>query len=187
MRFYALAFLAILLAACMETGPQKTLNEMAQAMEKNNGTAFLANINMPLYAENYIRSMTRNDEALNSINTLGKLFGLGSLDDLIGGVVDMQSRLVEEYGSGVSTGKLKAECESAVTPDCPWVPASLRDAEIVELSPQAAIAKVTTPTRITSWLSLNKQGDKWLVIGQAALESTASAYALAGIDSTQGK
>lgn len=186
MKFCVVALLVFLLGACMETGPRKTLNDMARAMEKNNGPAFLASFNMPLFAENYIRSMTRSDEALNSINTLGKLFGLGSLDDLIGNVLDVESRLTEEYGGGVSTGKLKLACENASTADCPWVPASLRDAEIVELSPQAAIAKITTPIRITSWLALRKQGDKWMVVGQAPLESTASAYALAGTGSSQG-
>lgn len=180
MRFYILAFLAFLLGACMETGPQKTLNDLAQAMEKNNGPAFLSNINMPLFAENHLHNLVHDDEALYSIDTLGRMFGIGSLDDLIGNVVDMQSRLAEEYGSGVSTGRLKRDCESASSPDCPWVPAALRDAEITELSPLAAIAKVATPAGSTSWLALNKQGDKWLVVGQAGLESTASSYALAG-------
>lgn len=187
MKFNIVILCAFLLAACMETGPQKTLNEMAQAMETNDGPAFLAHINMPVFAENYIRSMTRNDEALNSINTLGKLFGLGSLDELIGSVVDMQSRLIDEYNSGISTGKLRLVCERAETPDCPWVPAALREAQIVELSPEAAIAKITTPIKITSWLALHKNGDKWQVVGQAALESTASAYALSRLDASQGK
>lgn len=187
MKFYAVAILAFLLAACMETGPQKTLNEMAQAMENNNGPAFLSHMNMRLFAENYIRSMTRNDEALNSINTLGKLFGLGSLDGLIGDLVDMESRLTEEYRSEVSTGELKRACERADTSDCPWVPASLREAEIVELSQEAAIAKITTPIGITSWLALCKKEDKWLVVGQAAQESTASSYALAASNSSKEK
>lgn len=185
MRFYMLAFLAFLLSACMETGPQKTLNDLAQAMEKNNGSAFLSNINMPLFAENHIHNLARNDEALDFINTLGRMFGIGSLDGFIGNVVEMQSRLAEEYGSGVSTGRLKRDCESASSPDCPWVPAALRDAEITELSPLAAIAKVVTPAGATSWLALNKQGDKWLVVGQADIESMARAYALAG--SNQGR
>ncbi|MDE7370156.1 MAG: hypothetical protein K2N07_00120, partial [Desulfovibrio sp.] len=52
-------------------------------------------------------------------------------------------------------------------------------ATVVELGEDAAIAKVTTPARLTSWLALRKVGGRWLVVGRAAMEQTARQYALA--------
>ncbi|HZF61713.1 MAG TPA: hypothetical protein VEZ52_08845, partial [Desulfovibrio sp.] len=51
-------------------------------------------------------------------------------------------------------------------------------AKITELGADAAVAQVTTPARMTSWLALRKVGEKWLVVGQAVMESTAREYAL---------
>lgn len=179
MRKYILILAFFLLSACMATGPQKTLDELATALDKNNPAAFLALIDMPAFANNHIRNMTTNDDALSSLNALGQMFGLGNLDDLIGNVVDMQKRLSDQFTRGVSSGELLADCRQATTPTCPWVPQSLRDATIIELGPDAAIAKVTTPARLTSWLALRKISDKWLVVGQAVLEATARTYATA--------
>jgi len=58
------------------------------------------------------------------------------------------------------------------------VPESLKAAKITELGADAAVAQVTTPARMTSWLALRKVGEKWLVVGQAVMESTAREYAL---------
>lgn len=191
MRKYLLILSVPLLVACMASGPQKALDELAKAMETNNGQAFLACIDMPAFASNSVKNMTRNDDALNSLNTLTEMFGLGnlndlsqkfglgSINDLIGSVVDMQKRLSGKFDTGVATGELMAQCSRATTPDCPWVPRSLREATVVELGQTAAIAKITTPARLTSWLALRKIGDRWLVVGQAPLEATARAYATA--------
>ena len=100
------------------------------------------------------------------------------MEDLLGSVVDMQARLQKQYMRGVSTGELVAQCAKADTPDCPWVPESLKSAKVVELGDGAAIAQVTTPARMTSWLALRKVGEKWLVVGQAVMESTAREYAV---------
>lgn len=190
MRKYPLFLAALLLAACMASGPQKALNEMADAMDNNNGQAFLSHVDMSAFSENYINNMTQNSDALNSLSVLGQIFdqalGMGSLNELIGSVVDMQKRLSDQFNRGVSSGELMAECRKATTPDCPWVPSSLREAKIVEIGPEAAIARITTPAKLTSWLALRKIGGKWLVTGQAVLEATARRYAT-GVRSAGGE
>lgn len=187
MKKYLLIASVVVLAACMATGPQKSLDEMAKAMESNDGQAFLACIDMQAFAANYVRNMTKNDDALSSLNALGQMLGFGSLNDLIDSVVDMQKRLSDQFNRGVSSGELMAECAQSTTPDCPWVPKSLREATIVEIGQEAAIAKVTTPARLTSWIALRKIGDRWLVVGQAVLESVARAYATAPVTSQPQK
>ena len=161
--------LGALVAACVTSGPQKALNDVADALSKNDGGAFLAQLDMKPFATNQIKNMTREDQALNALDSMGRLLGLGGMEDLLGSVVDMQARLQKQYMRGVSTGELVAQCAKADTPDCPWVP---------ELGDGAAIAQVTTPARMTSWLALRKVGEKWLVVGQAVMESTAREYAV---------
>lgn len=184
---------ALLLLACTASGPQKALNDLAEAMEKNNSQAFLAGIDMNDYAANYIRSMTDGSEAVNTLNTLGKMFGLGNLnelignfDELFGNIVDMRKRISGQFNRGVASGELMAQCRQADTPDCPWVPQSLRNARIVEIGQNAAIAQVTTPARLTSWLALRNIDGKWLVVGQAVMEATAREFATGANKTRQG-
>lgn len=177
----------ILLVSCTASGPQETLNNLAKSLENNDPSTFLAQIDMKAFAANHIKNMTENDTALSSLNALGNALGLGSLDDLLGNLVDMQSRLEQQYERGVASGELIIECRDAETPTCPWVPASLRNAQIVELGPDAAIAKVTTPAKLTSWLAMHKIGEKWQVVGQAVLESRARSYATQSITQPQSQ
>lgn len=177
MKKYLLLALAAFLLACTASGPQKTLDNLAQAMEDNNPQAFLAQIDMAAFSANTLKNMTENDEALSALSGLGQLLGLGSLDDLINSVVDIKAKIINQFTRGVSSGELMANCRTAATPDCPWVPQSLRKAEIVEIGANAAIAKITTPARMTSWLALHKVDNKWLVVGRAVLESHARAFA----------
>ena len=51
---------------------------------------------------------------------------------------------------------------------------------MVELGPDAAVASVTTPAGMTSWLALRKQGETWRVVGRAVMENMARAFAQAG-------
>lgn len=168
------------LAACEKTGPAAALEDMARALNRNNSAAFLARIDMSAFAANYISSMTRNDEALNSLNSIGELLGLGSLDRLIGSVVDMGSRLTREFDRGVASGELMAQCKASTRPDCPWTPQALSEAQVYQLNDVAAVAKVTTQARITSWLALRKNGGAWQVVGQAVMENRARELALTG-------
>lgn len=171
---------ALVLAACdTASGPQKTLNGLAQALDDNNSAAFLSGLDMTAYSENHVRNLAANDPALRALDSLGRFLSLGGIDGLLSSVLDTKAQMEAEFTRGVSSGELMARCRSAETPDCPWVPQSLRDATVVELGDGAAIAKITTPARLTSWLALRKEGERWLVVGRAVLEATAREYALA--------
>lgn len=170
---------ALLLAACLSAGgPEKALDTLAEALDTNDSAAFLSGVDMAAFTENHIRNMTADAPALGSLDALGNLLGLGSVDRLLDDLLDMRGRLETEFRRGVSSGELMARCRTAETPDCPWVPRSLREAKIVELGADAAVARVTTPARLTSWLALRKVGARWLVVGQAVMEETARDYAL---------
>ena len=77
----------------------------------------------------------------------------------------------------VGTGELVAQCTRSQSPDCPWEPQALKKAEVKELGTDAAIARVTTPANMTSWLALRKVGEKWLIVGKAVLEDQAAKFA----------
>ena len=147
-RSLLLASLALscgLLASCLSSGPEKPLGAMADAMEKNDSATFLAQIDMPRFAANEARNMTNENEALNMLDSLGQDLGLGGMDQLLGSALNMEDKLRKSLTRGVSTGELMAHCRKAERPDCPWVPESLRNAKVVELGPDAAVASVTTP------------------------------------------
>ena len=76
----SLALTCGLLASCLSSGPEKTLGAMADAMEKNDSAAFLAQMDMPLFAANEARNMTNENEALNMLDSLGQDLGLGGMD-----------------------------------------------------------------------------------------------------------
>lgn len=173
------ALIAVGLLGCTESGPKAALDNLAQALENKNPSMFLSKINMQAYAGNYIKEITSSDLALNSLNELGNFLGLGTVDNLIDSVVDVQARIRNEFEAGVASGELVAQCRTATSPDCPWFPQSLRNAQIVELGPNAAVAKVTTPAQITSWLALCKYGDNWQIVGRAVLEKNAKDLAMA--------
>lgn len=172
-----LAIFCLFFAACNETGPKKTLNAVANALSSNSPADFFNEIDMKAYAGNQVKNLTATDGALRSLNALGNVLGLGSIDNLLGDLVDMEGTLKQQFETGVASGELMAQCQKQDTPDCPWIPQSLKDAAVVELDANAAIAKVTTPAKLTSWLALHKIDGKWKIVGQAVLESRASAYA----------
>jgi hypothetical protein len=171
---------AVVLAACLASGPQKTLNDMAEALRKKDSSAFLARLDLKHYASNEIKNLTRDNQALNSLNSLGQVMGLGEgmIDGLLGSVLNMESHLQRQYTRGVSTGEMENQCGAALTPDCPWTTEALKNARIKELNENAAVASVTTQAKVTSWLALRKKGDGWLVVGRAPLEDAVRAYAL---------
>lgn len=172
------ALCVLLLAACMTSGPEKTLGAMADALSANDSAAFMANMNLKQFSENEINNLTQENRGLNMLDSLGRRLGIGGVDKMLNSIVDVENDLRQHFRRGVGTGELMADCRQATTPDCPWVPESLRKARVVNLSETAAVASVTTPTGMTSWLALQKQGDAWIVVGQAALEDTARKYAL---------
>ena len=113
------ALLAALLTACFASGPQKALNSLAEALNKNDSAAFLAQLDLKTFAANQIKNLTREDQALSSLDSLGRMLGLGGMDDLLGSVLNMETRLQSQYTRGVSTGEMMAQCREARTPDCP--------------------------------------------------------------------
>lgn len=170
----------LLLAACMASGAQKTLNTMADALEKKDASLFLAQIEGKSYASNAVRTRTAQDKALSTLDAMGRSLGLGGVDDLVGSMLDIEADVRQDFMNGVSTGELAAECSQAKLSGCPWVAASLRAATVKNINETAAVAKVTTPANISTWLALQKRGEQWLVVGQAPREDMASEYATGG-------
>ena len=166
----------LLLAGCLSSGPEKALRDMASALNKKDPTLFLARMDVRQYAVSQIINRTQDDAALRALDSMGRMLGLGGMEDLLGSVMDMESQLRTEYTRGVSTGELMAQCRTAATPDCPWVPESLEKARVKELTSTTAVAQVTTPANITSWLALVKKGEQWMVAGQAPVEAQAAQY-----------
>lgn len=177
MKKYLIAILACLILACTADGPQQTLDKLAKAMDNNDSQAFLEQFDMDAYSASFLKSMTQQNEALHSLSALGKMFGLGNLDQLVTSIVNVKAELAGHFNRGVASGELMAQCRKAATPDCPWVPQSLREAQIREIAADAAIAKVTNPEHMTCWLALHKFGQNWLVVGRAVLEADAAALA----------
>lgn len=178
LRFFTPFLLAAILLACSTDGPRKVLDNAAKAMENNNPGEFLTNIDLKAYTANYLTMRTTGGPVLDMLNDLGNAIGLGSIDNLINNFVDVEADLREDFTMGVSTGELMAHCRSAETPNCPWVPQSLRNAAVTEISQDAAIAKVTTPAQLTSWLALHKSNGKWLIVAVAPLESQARKFSM---------
>lgn len=166
------------LAACVSSGPKKTLDAAATALENKDSKAFLAQFDMQRYAAAHLQNVTRNNPALRTLNDMGQMLGIGGMSDVLGSMVDVAGELTSEFNRGVSTGELALACKEDSSPNCPWVARSLRDAKVKELDANAAIAQVTSPSNIASWLALRKVGDTWLIVGHAPLEQQAGRYAL---------
>lgn len=169
---------AALLAACMTSGPEKTLNALAEALSNNDSTTFMEHMDIKAYAAYEISNMTQENRLMGFADSLGRKLGIGGVDRMLNSIVDMENELRQQFRRGVSTGELVADCRQATTPYCPWVPESLKKARITQLNDVAAVASVTTPAGMTSWLVLRKLSGQWRVVGQAALEDTARKYAL---------
>lgn len=166
-----------LLAGCLASGPEKTLDNLATALTKKDSTLFLAQFDMSRYASAHLQNMTQDNPALRTLDSVGKMLGIGDMEDVLGSIADTKGNLTDEFKRGVSTGELALVCGKATSPDCPWVAASLRAAKVKELGPNAAIAQITSPTNIASWLALSNKDGGWLIVGQAALEEQAAHYA----------
>ncbi|MEG2172126.1 MAG: hypothetical protein RRY29_02560 [Desulfovibrionaceae bacterium] len=167
-----------LLAGCLATGPEKTLDTLASALTQKDSTLFLAQFDMPRFTAAQVQNITQENPALRTLDSVSKLFGLGAMGDVLGSLVDTQGNITAEFTRGVSTGELALACGESPSPLCPWVPSALRAAKVKELNPKAAVARITTPTNIATWLSLSKVNDTWLIVGQAILEEQAVHYAL---------
>lgn len=173
-----LAPLLVVLAACtLGDTPSTPLDRAAQALEQHNSALFLAQVDLKALAASRLNTVAQKNPALNFLDKVGKDFGLPGVDQLLGNVLDVEGSLRTRLEEGVSTGELELQCQKATTPDCPWVAKSLREAQVKELTPDSAVARVTTPAGISSWLALRKQGETWKIVGQAPMEQQAATYA----------
>lgn len=155
-----------------------TLVACATALEQNDAQGFINSFDLKSCAANEIKNVTQANDALFTLDQLGRNLGIGGMDDLIGNVFDMENSLRQEFVRKSSTGELANECASQSTPGCPWVPKSLVSAQIKEYSQNVAVARVKTPKNLTTWLALAKnKAEKWVIVGWATLEDTAKTYA----------
>lgn len=173
----AVCALVFALAACSNNPPQSALDEMANALETHNSSKFLSRVDMSLYTANFVANMTENDQALKALNSLSGMLGLGSLDNLLAGLMNYQNQLQERFERGVANGELAAQCGESIEAGCPWTPDALRKARVTLVDDDAAVAAVTSPRGIISWLALRKENDVWKVVGLAFGESEARIFA----------
>jgi hypothetical protein len=175
------AFLSVacilLLAGCIGSGPGKTLHEVATSLERKDSAAFLAKLDAGRYAAAYMDNLTQSNPALRALDSVaGKLLGMG-VADMVNSLAPMEEQLVGDFRTRVATGELVNECSQAASTDCPWVPASLRNAKIKELGPDAAVAHVTVPGNIATWIAMAKTGEEWKIVGLSPREEFAARYA----------
>lgn len=170
--------LAFLLAACQTSGPQKTLNAAAQALTEKNSQNFMAQIDMDAFASHELVNLKQDNSLLSFAGDLGALFGFGNrMDQWLESAMDLKSQYTRTFTRMVSSGELVAQCTRSQSPDCPWEPGALKKAKVVEIDDTAAVAQVTTPANMTSWLALRKEGDTWYIVGKAVLEEQARKFA----------
>ena len=101
-----LAASALLFSGCFETGPQKTLTSLADALNKNDAGGFLSLVDSKRMAQCEMQNMIREDRALSMLDSLGNRLKLGGVQDLLGQVIDVERELVKDYEKGVSTGSM---------------------------------------------------------------------------------
>ena len=167
----------MLLAGCIGSGPGKALHETASSLERKDSAAFLAKLDARRYAAAYMDNLTQSNPALKAFDSAaGKLLGMG-VADMVESLVPMEEQLVGDFKKRVATGELVNECSQAASTTCPWVPASLRDAKIKELGPDAAVAHVTVPGNIATWIAMSKTGEEWKIVGLSPREEFATRYA----------
>ncbi len=186
MKKYVLLLVSIFLVACTGSDAEVPLNKMADALADKNPTLFLEQMDMSRYATAQVHNQTNASEPLKALDAVGKMLGIGGLSDLIGAVSDMERKENEYFTHGISTGELELMCKESKKTNCPWVATSLRNAELVEISDVAAVARITTPTNISTWLSLAKINNVWKVVGSSELQSVAKSYAEAKYEQGKG-
>ncbi len=176
-KYLLLLLLTVVLSACTKDTAKTPLENLATALEKKDSELFIAQIDMTRYAKSLVDNMTSSSEPLKALDAVGKMLGLGGVSDLFGSVRDMKNKEIERFELTVGTGELELMCKESKKPKCPWVTSSLKNAKITEISEQAAIAMVTTPTNISTWIALSKIGENWKVVGISALKDVATSQA----------
>ena len=177
MKTFVFAACALLLAGCIGSGPGKALHDVASSLERKDSAAFLAKIDAKRYAAAFMDNLTQGNSALKALDSVAdKLFGMG-VADMVNSVASVEAQLVADFKKRVATGELVNECSQAASTDCPWAPASLRNAKIKELGPDAAVAHVTVPGNIATWLAMQQIEGEWKIVGLSPQEELAARYA----------
>lgn len=186
-KYIPLLLTASLLGGCWSPAPEKPLVEMAKALEERDAQRFLAQMDSTRFAASMLKNRTENNEPMRLLDSLGKSLGIGGISDLLNSVIDVEQQEKNDFARGVGSGELMHQCRQARRSGCPWVPESLLNATVREISSHAAVAKVTTPVGMTTWLALAKEGDTWKVVGQSPVEADALLYAKGATESAQEK
>ncbi len=176
-KYTLLLLMTFLLSACNQTSSSNPLSNMADALEKKDPELFLQQIDMSRYAKAQLDNMTNESEPLKALDAVGKMLGIGGMSDLIGAVSDAKNKEIKHFNRGVSTGELELMCKQSKKPNCPWVATSLNNAKMENISDTASVARVTTPTNISTWIALAKIGENWKVVGMSELKEIAINYA----------
>jgi len=172
-----LAVSVLLLTGCIGSGPGKALHEVALSLERKDSAAFLAMMDTKRYAAAYMDNLTQGNSALKALDTVtNKLLGMG-VADMVNSVASVEAQLVADFKKRVSTGELVNECTQTASTACPWVPASLRSARIKELSSDTALAQVTMPGNIATWIALTQIKGEWKIVGLSPQEEFAERFA----------
>jgi len=167
----------LLLGGCIGSGPGKALHEVASSLERKDSAVFLTKMDTGRYAAAFMDNLTQGNQALKMLDSAAsRLFGMG-VADMLNNVASVEAQLVDDFKKRVATGELVNECSRAASTGCPWVPASLRGAKIKELGPDAAVAHVTVPGNIATWIALSKIGGEWKIVGLSPREDFAERYA----------
>jgi hypothetical protein len=171
------AVCVLLLGGCIGSDPGKALHGIASSLERKDSAAFLARVDAKRYAAAFMDNLTRGNQALKALDSAAsRLFGM-SVADMVNSVASVEEQLVGDFKKRVATGELVNECSQAASTSCPWVPASLRSAKIKELGPDAAVAHVTVPGNIATWIALAKIDQEWKIVGLSPQEEFATRYA----------
>ncbi|MDR2695257.1 MAG: hypothetical protein LBC79_02615 [Deltaproteobacteria bacterium] len=177
MKRFVSAVCGVLLVGCIGSGPGKALHEVASSLERKDSAAFLARMDAGRYAAAFLDNLTQGNPALRALDSAaGKLLGMG-VADMVNSLTQMEEQIAGDFKNRVATGELVNECSQAASSGCPWVPASLRSAKIKELGPEAAVAHVTVPGNIATWIAMAKTGGEWKIVGLSPREEFATRYA----------
>ncbi len=172
------ACLLMPLAGCQKTGPAKTLDDTAKALQDKDSKRFLAQLDMNAFTYHELVNLRKDNSLLDLAGNLGSMFGLDNqLEEMLLTATNLKGQYITTFTRTVDSGEMMAMCARAATADCPWDPAGLEKAEIVTLDENAAIARITTSANITSWIALQKSGENWRIVGKAASRETAELFA----------
>lgn len=156
--------LAVFATGC-GSGPQTTLDKVADALETKDGEAFSQVVDIARCFEiGYKMEKTAFRNTMSQIlkGITGSSSQTARMADLV--LPDVQRQKgAEMFKELVNTGQILMLCQQSKKPDCPWVPDSLRKAEVKEVADNIAVAAVDTPNGLRQWVGLREVEGEWIV------------------------